>query len=140
MLQQYATETWESVLHFMVGTPTDKRSKAITRLLEQCGLMTRVSVFSDGTPSLQITNKGFQFLLQDMSTQVWAFLIQYLEMSNELNMDPIEVLSFFFQLGFMEVGKDYSMAALSEPQRVLVEDLKGLGLVYMKKVSFNINV
>lgn len=33
---------------------------------------------------LQITNKGFQFLLQDVNTQVWAFLLQYLNMAEVL--------------------------------------------------------
>jgi transcription initiation factor TFIIH subunit 4 len=31
-----------------------------------------------------ITNKGFQFLLQDVNTQVWAFLIQYLDIADEV--------------------------------------------------------
>lgn len=39
----------------------------------------------EGT-GLQITNKGFQFLLQDVNTQVWAFLLQYLNMA-EVNID-----------------------------------------------------
>lgn len=35
----------------------------------------------DNGGQLQITNKGFQFLLQDVNTQVWAFLLQYLDMA-----------------------------------------------------------
>jgi hypothetical protein len=30
--------------------------------------------------SMTITKKGFQFLLQDVNTQIWAFLLQYLDM------------------------------------------------------------
>jgi transcription initiation factor TFIIH subunit 4 len=36
---------------------------------------------SNNESNLQITNKGFQFLLQDVNTQVWAFLLQYLDMA-----------------------------------------------------------
>ena len=36
---------------------------------------------SEGEAALHITNKGFQFLLQDVNTQVWAFLLQYLDMA-----------------------------------------------------------
>jgi transcription initiation factor TFIIH subunit 4 len=36
---------------------------------------------SDSETGLHITNKGFQFLLQDVNTQVWAFLLQYLDMA-----------------------------------------------------------
>jgi transcription initiation factor TFIIH subunit 4 len=38
-------------------------------------------LYSPKTGQLQITNKGFQFLLQDVNTQVWAFLLQYLDMA-----------------------------------------------------------
>lgn len=43
--------------------------------------LTRFLVNSNNESSLQITNKGFQFLLQDVNTQVWAFLLQYLDMA-----------------------------------------------------------
>jgi len=42
---------------------------------------------------LEITNKGFQFLLQDVNTQVWAFLIQYLNMVDvSHNIQDINIL------------------------------------------------
>lgn len=45
-----------------------------------------VCLFSNENPGqLQITNKGFQFLLQDVNTQVWAFLLQYLDMAEVRN-------------------------------------------------------
>ncbi len=40
-----------------------------------------ITFSTDNGGQLQITNKGFQFLLQDVNTQVWAFLLQYLDMA-----------------------------------------------------------
>lgn len=60
---------------------------------------------SSETGEPQITNKGFQFLLQDVNTQVWAFLLQYLNMAEVLQMDLVEVLNFLFQLGSLELGE-----------------------------------
>jgi transcription initiation factor TFIIH subunit 4 len=62
-------------------------------------------VVSAEAGGLQITNKGFQFLLQDVNTQVWAFLLQYLDMAEVLQMDLVEVLNFLFQLGSLELGQ-----------------------------------
>ena len=81
----------------------------------------------------KITHKGFQFLLQDINTQVWAFLLQYLNMAESLNMDLVEVLTFFFQLGSLELGNDYSSETLTPTQTHLLEDLKAYGIVYQRK-------
>ncbi|CAG8772623.1 17567_t:CDS:2, partial [Acaulospora colombiana] len=83
---------------------------------------------------LEITNKGFQFLLQDVNTQVWAFLIQYLDLAGEmLNMNVVEVLNFFFMLGSLELGQDYSVDGLTATQRQLLDDLENYGLAYRRK-------
>ncbi|KAJ1559841.1 RNA polymerase II transcription factor B 52 kDa subunit, partial [Cladochytrium tenue] len=133
-LDTYAAEAWEAVLHYLVGTPTDRRPKAVMKLLENSGLMARASDSGpDGLPELRITNKGFQFLLQDVNVQVWAFLLQYLDMAEELQMDTVDVLNFLFQLGSLELGQDYSVDALTETQRHMLDDLKHLGLIYQRK-------
>ncbi|KAI9351737.1 transcription factor Tfb2-domain-containing protein [Zopfochytrium polystomum] len=133
-LDTYAAEAWEAVLHYLVGTPTDRRPKAVMKLLEHSGLMARIQETGpDGSPELRITNKGFQFLLQDVNVQVWAFLLQYLEMADELSMDPVDVLNFLFQLGSLELGQGYSVDALTETQRHMLDDLKHLGIVYQRK-------
>jgi transcription initiation factor TFIIH subunit 4 len=38
-LDSYATHAWESVLHYLVGTPSDQKSTAVIHLLGQLGLM-----------------------------------------------------------------------------------------------------
>ncbi|BFZ61237.1 RNA polymerase II transcription factor B 52 kDa subunit [Saitoella coloradoensis] len=96
-LDNHATEQWEMILRFMVNTPMDKMpGDGVVSLLQKSGLM-------EGNPqrreTMSITNAGFQFLLQDVNAQVWALLLQYLTVAEELEMDPVEVLHFLFMLG-----------------------------------------
>ncbi|KAI8991600.1 RNA polymerase II transcription factor B subunit 2 [Mycotypha africana] len=129
-LDQYATTQWEAILHYMVGTSlTKKPSRGVLNLLERSRLMQN----SPETGQLQITNKGFQFLLQDVNTQVWAFLLQYLEMAEVLQMDLVEVLNFLFQLGSLELGESYSVETLTQTQIQMLEDLRDYGIVYQRK-------
>jgi transcription initiation factor TFIIH subunit 4 len=86
-LEEYSTQSWESVLHYLVGTPNQK-SDAVVKLLLRLGLMQKryfilefLKKISDSQDDLRITNKGFQFLLQDVQVQIWAFLQQYLDMA-----------------------------------------------------------
>ena len=38
-LDSFASHAWESVLHYLVGTPSDQKSTAVIHLLGQLGLM-----------------------------------------------------------------------------------------------------
>lgn len=38
-LDEYATHAWESVLHFLVGTPSDQQPDSVVHLLQRLGLM-----------------------------------------------------------------------------------------------------
>ncbi|KAG0738905.1 hypothetical protein G6F57_002546 [Rhizopus arrhizus] len=130
-LDHYATTQWEAILHYMVGTSlTKKPSRGVLNLLERSKLMQNST---DNGGQLQITNKGFQFLLQDVNTQVWAFLLQYLDMAEVLQMDLVEVLNFFFQLGSLELGENYSVDTLTQTQLQMLEDLRDYGIVYQRK-------
>ena len=58
------------------------------------------------TPS--ITQAGFQFLLMDTPSQVWFFILQYLNKLEEMgngNLHFSDCLNFLFQLSFAELGK-----------------------------------
>lgn len=48
----------------------------------------------------------------------------------QLGMDNIEVLSFLFMLGSLELGQAYSTTNLTSTQRMLLDDLTDFGLVY----------
>lgn len=128
----------------MVGTSFAPPKRAVAKLLKKSNLMSvpsediTVSSNSDKfrEEDLRITSMGFQFLLQDVKSQVWILLIRYLELSSELEMDVVEVLNFIFMLGTLELGMVYSTDSLTETQQTLLPDLAALGLVYQRKVCF----
>jgi transcription initiation factor TFIIH subunit 4 len=76
-LDKYARERWESVLHYMVGSPQASAgvSRDVVILLAQSGLISLPA--SQTTPV--ITPAGFQFLLMDTPSQIWYFILQYLD-------------------------------------------------------------
>ena len=121
-LDEYAIESWEKVLHYLVGTSGQDRPESVTKLLAKSGLMS----------GNQITSEGFQFLLQSMHIQIWSLLIEYVEMADSLQMNNIEMLGFLFQLGSSELGRDYSVDSLSKTQKIMLRDLAYLGLVFQR--------
>ncbi|ODV68521.1 RNA polymerase II transcription factor B subunit 2 [Hyphopichia burtonii NRRL Y-1933] len=132
-LDQFASQKWETILHFMVGTELGvDPSKSVLSLLKLGGLME-----GPGTSprNLKITNEGFQFLLQDVNAQIWTFLLQYLNLTQDLNMDPVDVLNFIFILGSLELGKSYTVSSLSATQVSMLADLKDYGLIYQRSDS-----
>ncbi|KAJ3317025.1 RNA polymerase II transcription factor B 52 kDa subunit [Boothiomyces sp. JEL0866] len=128
-LDRYAVNSWESVLHYLVGTSKDDEQFQVANLLEISGLIENVH------NRYTITKKGFQFLLQDMHIQIWALLLKYLEITEQLEIDLVEALNFLFQLGSLEFGQDYSIESLTTSQRTMLKDLKKLGLVYQRNSS-----
>ncbi|KAJ8300233.1 hypothetical protein KUTeg_021752 [Tegillarca granosa] len=130
-LDKYATERWECVLHFMVGSSegSDGVSKDIIDVLLNSGLMKN----EPNEPYPSITQMGFQFLLMDVASQIWYFMLQYLETVEARGMDLIECLSFLFQLSFSTLGKDYSTDGMSESQLRFLQHLREFGLVYQRK-------
>lgn len=59
----------------------------------------------EGETLPSITQEGFQFLLMDTSSQVWYFLLQYLDTVHSRGLDLVSCLSFLFQLSFSTLGK-----------------------------------
>lgn len=129
-LDQFASQKWETILHFMVGTELPAvPSKSVLSLLKLGGLMEGPGT---SAANLKITNSGFQFLLQDVNVQIWTLLLEYLNLTLDLNMDPVDVLNFIFILGSLELGKAYSVSGLSETQVSMLPDLRDYGLVYQR--------
>lgn len=97
ILEKTAKDRWESILYFMVGIPAVVNpSDGVRSLLTRSNLMT--DTYDPASPhsryptvlivggsgshgKLEITTKGFQFLLQSVNEQVWAFLLQYVDMA-----------------------------------------------------------
>lgn len=130
-LDQYAAERWECVLHFMVGCHTTEGISAdAVRILLHAGLMK--SEEGEGSTPL-ITMEGFQFLLMDTPSQVWHFVLQYLDTIESRGLNLVECLTFLFQLSFLTLGKDYSTEGMSESLLVFLQHLREFGLVYQRK-------
>lgn len=155
-LDSYCLSKWENILHFMVGSEIRVYpSVGVLTLLRYSGLMElpsdrikRESVNANAEGDIEvveeekrsasaselrqlvITQNGFQFLLQDINSQIWALLLQYLKISEKLEMNPVDVLNFVFMLGSLELGEAYSVTMLSDTQMIMLEDLVDYGLIY----------
>jgi len=133
VLDEFARTQWETILYFMVGSEhTSVPRNTVLFLLQRAGLMQRDN---SSSKKLNITSKGFQFLLQDVNSQLWALLLQYLSMAEERNMDLVEVLAFFFTVGGLELGRAYETRGFSTTQLQTLEELSDYGLVYRPNKS-----
>ena len=107
-LDAYATERWEMVLHYMVGSkqqsnPKEKVGADTIATLVTGGLVTLPDQSTGEAPL--ITADGFQFLLLDTSSQVWYFMTKYLELVESKGLSLVECLKFLFQLSFCTLGQ-----------------------------------
>lgn len=129
-LDSYATERWECLLHYMVQSKEGSGgiSKDTIETLKHSGLVKNATL-----TECFITPAGFQFLLMDTASQVWQFMLQYLNTVDARNLNLVETLSFLFQLSFMTLGKDYSTDGMTEAQLKFLQNLRELGLVYQRK-------
>jgi transcription initiation factor TFIIH subunit 4 len=134
-LDALARRQWEAILYYVVGSAnaslsSDVKISAGTKQLLHNGMFV-----STKNRSTFITKQGFEFLLQEINAQVWTLLIVYLEVSAELKMDSVDVLSFLFTLGSLELGVSYSTSNLTPTQLQMLEDLSDFGLVYRPSPS-----
>eukprot|EP00934_Nitzschia_sp_Nitz4_P001920 Nitzschia sp. Nitz4//scaffold302_size22357//9028//10560//NITZ4_008559-RA/size22357-processed-gene-0.12-mRNA-1//-1//CDS//3329547032//1920//frame0 len=142
-LERYTQDQWDAVLHYLVGTPHWKAqpNPAITHFLLQTQLMQPDPDYrgkdADEAP-LVITEKGYDFMLQDNAQQVWHFVMQYLqsmEAHSKASALQREALLVLICLSFSRFGECYSASSLSKDGRVIMKDLALFGLLYVKKVG-----
>ncbi|KAI9723063.1 MAG: RNA polymerase II transcription factor B 52 kDa subunit, partial [Chrysothrix sp. TS-e1954] len=129
-LDKYARERWDGILYFIVGSTGAIQNSSATISQGSKYLLSLGYFVETQGASAAITQTGFSFLLQEVNTQIWSLLIVYLENAEKLQMDSIEVLSFLFTLGSLEVGQDYSTNTLSPTQLQMLDDLNDMGIVY----------
>ncbi|KAF4306407.1 Transcription factor Tfb2 [Botryosphaeria dothidea] len=136
-LDQFARAKWETILQYMVGSTGSALGIGAdittgTKALLELGHFIEMR---GGRPT--ITQGGFSFLLQEVNAQVWSLLIVYLENSHRLKMDNVDVLSFLFMLGSLELGQDYSTDSLTATQQHMLDDLNDFGIVYRSPPKSN---
>uniref|UniRef100_A0A6A7FVE9 General transcription factor IIH subunit 4 n=1 Tax=Hirondellea gigas TaxID=1518452 RepID=A0A6A7FVE9_9CRUS len=90
---------------------------------------------SETAHRMQITSTGFQFLLLDRSSQVWYFILKYLETVSERGLSLVSCLQFLFKLSFATHGKDYSMEGMDEELQTFLQHLREFGFVFLRKRS-----
>lgn len=134
-LDTYARKQWESILYYVVGSASANLGGQSDISLGTRSLLEKGQFVTVHNRQALITREGFTFLLQDVNSQAWTLLIVYLEVSSSLQMEPVDVLSFLFTLGSLELGVSYSTSNLTATQLQMLEDLADFGLVYRRDSS-----
>ncbi|KAF7493684.1 General transcription factor IIH subunit 4 [Sarcoptes scabiei] len=123
---------WDYILNYMAGVKLkdlDESIGEITRkVICEAGL-----IESEDTQEITITASGFQFLLMDISLQIWFFLRKYLGLVENFGFNFIECLSFVIELNYLTLGKSYSTNDLSDSLQAVLQHLREMGLVYQRK-------
>jgi len=141
-LERYTQTQWDAVLHYLVGTPNMKvqPNPAVTHFLFQTDLMQPDPDYKRNINEapLVITQKGYDFMLQDNSQQVWHFVVQYLATVLESKKGDLvqrEALLVLICLSFSRFGECYSTASLTKRGLKIVKDLSLFGLIYFKEIG-----
>jgi transcription initiation factor TFIIH subunit 4 len=147
-LQSYSYSRWNTVLEFLVTADNNLpvAPRVITYLLN-AGLMQRMDSarardVAEGPPQkrqkatggksgkLSITSSGYEYMLLDIQTQVWFFVLESLKGAGAAkSSDQVDILFLIFMLSFCRVGEGYPLRMLSTTQRMLLNDLCDMGLV-----------
>lgn len=146
-LDRYAQGKWDGILHFVVNSvvssgPGDKGSNGPKQSVKDLMIRGRL-VERRGGSGISITQAGFTFLLQEANAQVWTLLLLWLESADTIasakgadeakaeGLDSVDMLSFFFLLASLELGRAYDTDALTEARRNMLPNLVDFGLVYV---------
>ena len=138
-LDDYARSQWEGILHYVVNSGVEgvaqgsSYPKANVRQLLELGRL--VDAKKGRNPGMGITQAGFTFLLQEVNAQVWALLLLWIENAESMEMDSVDVLSFLFMLGSLELGLAYSTTSLTTTQSAMLQYLVDFGLIYIPPSS-----
>lgn len=138
-LDDYARAQWEGILHYVVNSGGDSMQqgstypKANVRQLLELGRL--VDAKKGRNPGMGITQAGFTFLLQEVNAQVWTLLLLWIENAEAMEMDSVDVLSFLFMLGSLELGLAYSTTTLTATQAAMLPNLVDFGLIYVPPIS-----
>lgn len=135
-LDRYARKKWDDILHFVVSSVGFKNmgdqagpNKGVKELLIAGRLVDRRP-----NGSVDITQPGFTFLLQEANAQVWTLLLLWLEASESnraAGLETVDMLSFLFVLASLELGRAYDTNALTEQRRNMLPSLLDFGLIYI---------
>ena len=148
-LESYTQSSWDSILHYLVGSDENDRGEGIKEpddamisFLTQIGLMQPDPDYKKQDKSrapLVITSKGYEFMLRDSNAQVWQFVLQYLNAlahHEQKYQIRVEALSMLICLGSCRVGEGCYMSVLgSKNARVIIKDFGRFGLLFGCRIA-----
>ncbi|KAI1338941.1 RNA polymerase II transcription factor B subunit 2-like protein [Xylariaceae sp. FL0016] len=136
-LDKYARKKWDDILHFVVNSvgynSTEKGSNGPKASVKD--MLIRGGLVESKGGSIRITKEGFTFLLQETNAQVWNLLLLWLDFADKMGdrsgMESVDMLSFFFLLASLELGRAYDTDALTEARQNMLPYLVDFGLIYV---------
>ena len=161
-LEAYTQSSWDSVLHFLVGSDDNDRREgndemggggdgsrnatieeptdAMVQFLTRIGLMQEDPDYAGKDRSrapLVITSKGYEFMLRDINAQVWQFVLQYMNEFAVTDSIRVDALSFLICLGSTRVGEGYHISVLgkSKEAKQVMHHFGRFGLVFVCRVA-----
>lgn len=124
-LDEYSASSWEKVLYFLLSADMETSvPDSVKNFMFQTGIMQRRP---EDPLQVSITAKGYDYMLKDFHSQVWAFVMESL---NRASQYQEEIISFIFMLSYCNLGSSYPVIALTKIQRLLLSEFCNLGIVY----------
>lgn len=124
-LDEYSASSWEKVLYFLLSSDMETTvPESVKNFMFQTNIMQRRA---DDPSQASITAKGYDYMLKDFHSQVWAFVMESLTRAAQYQED---IISFVFILSYCELGQSYPVAALTKIQRLLLAEFCNLGIIY----------
>jgi transcription initiation factor TFIIH subunit 4 len=132
----WAAGQWESLLLFAVGggpSPVEANDLSPNTPLRLDELLVAAGVISQQNAT--VTEVGFQFLLSDTYSQLWALLREYIARAErQSSAELASVLGFLLQLGF-QGERPLAVASLDPQQQDIAAHMAQLGLLAAFRVG-----
>jgi transcription initiation factor TFIIH subunit 4 len=124
-------ERWNLMLQFLVGmVPASAfKTNVVVPFTYYAGLM---ALKPRTTDVFEITEKGYVFMLKNLSNQIWDYVIAQISREALTSSDRVEVLSFLFALAYTQFGMGYPVSGLTKAQKQLMFELSEVGLLYLR--------
>lgn len=101
---QWGEQRWNSLLFMLVtGSVADAQTLGHERHLKDVLLGAGLAT-AGASAGLSITNKGFQFLLEERALQLWMLLVQYFVMAEATGADVVECIISACRLALCRPG------------------------------------
>jgi transcription factor TFB2 len=142
-LETFVAQTWDNILHFLIGSSQDSggtnsgRELPTTLLVELMLAFELMSPAGDEGELLIVNSRGFQFLLKDRSSQLWSLLLEYSRTKATPTLSTGDILSLLFQVSELHVGLDFDHDSCSTEQKQVLDDLCGFGLLWKRSTKSN---